>query len=222
MLGFDASSFKDDDSEFDAMFSGPEGRFLGEVEGKENKAINVNKISQLHRNVAEDLVREEVTGPAVPVHLSSLADLRAKMQAGGMTLKDIEVLEASLTTGELSNVVEGGVPADADEDDNLPQTYWTTYAMRMRAGARLNLLDAQLNEVLIDLGTLVDETGEAALNKAQRAWLVYRRQEMRYAASHYEGGTIAPLIAVAHAISVTERRIEQMREEVVQRKRFPN
>lgn len=67
VLGFDASNFKDADSEFDALFTSAEGRFLGEVEGKESKPINVDKISQLHRNVAEDLQRDDVSDPATPV-----------------------------------------------------------------------------------------------------------------------------------------------------------
>jgi hypothetical protein len=47
-------------SEFDAVFISPEGRCLGEAEGKDNKAINIDKFSQLERNLQEDFVREEV------------------------------------------------------------------------------------------------------------------------------------------------------------------
>jgi len=36
-------------------------RFLGEAEGKDTKAINVDKISQLERNLSEDFARDEVT-----------------------------------------------------------------------------------------------------------------------------------------------------------------
>ena len=67
MIGFAAESFKEDGSEFDALFTSPEGRFLGEVEGKEAKAISVDKLSQLHRNVTEDYSRDEVEEPAIPV-----------------------------------------------------------------------------------------------------------------------------------------------------------
>jgi hypothetical protein len=64
LLGFDVSHFKEGDSEFDAVFISPEGRFLGEVEGKDSKAINVEKYSQLERNINEDLSKEDVTEPA--------------------------------------------------------------------------------------------------------------------------------------------------------------
>lgn len=64
LLGFSASSYKEADSEFDVVFSCAEGRLLGEAEGKDNKAINVDKLRQLSMNIHEDLQREEVTVPA--------------------------------------------------------------------------------------------------------------------------------------------------------------
>jgi hypothetical protein len=63
-LGFSAGAFKEGESEFDAVFTAPEGRCLGEAEGKNNKAINVDKISQLGRNLEEDFAREEVSAYA--------------------------------------------------------------------------------------------------------------------------------------------------------------
>lgn len=61
LLGFKAANFKEGDSEFDAVFESPEGRFIGEVEGKDNKAVNIDKFSQLERNLNEDFAREGVT-----------------------------------------------------------------------------------------------------------------------------------------------------------------
>jgi hypothetical protein len=61
VLGFSAVPFAGGDSEFDVIFQAPEGRCLGEVEGKDNKAINIEKFSQLERNLQEDFAREGVT-----------------------------------------------------------------------------------------------------------------------------------------------------------------
>ncbi len=61
IFGFDAKPFSDGKSEFDGIFVGPEGRCLGEAEGRANKAINIEKFSQLERNILEDYEREEVT-----------------------------------------------------------------------------------------------------------------------------------------------------------------
>lgn len=61
LMGFTAEPYADGESEFDAVFTSPEGRFLGEVEGRDNRAINIDKLSQLERNLQEDFAREEVT-----------------------------------------------------------------------------------------------------------------------------------------------------------------
>lgn len=64
ILGFKATSYKDAFSEFDVVFESAEGRLIGEAEGKDNKAVNVDKLRQLAMNIHEDLQREEVTAPA--------------------------------------------------------------------------------------------------------------------------------------------------------------
>jgi hypothetical protein len=64
ILGFDASNFDNGESEFDAVFEASEGRLIGEAEGKDNKAINIDKLRQLAMNIHEDLEREEVETPA--------------------------------------------------------------------------------------------------------------------------------------------------------------
>lgn len=64
VLGFSAKPFKEGASEFDVVFECAEGRLLGEAEGKDTKAINVDKLRQLMMNIQEDLQREEVKAPA--------------------------------------------------------------------------------------------------------------------------------------------------------------
>lgn len=66
-IGFEVSQYDDGESEFDAVFVSKEGRLIGEAEGKDNKAINIDKLRQLALNIHEDLEREEVEEPAKPV-----------------------------------------------------------------------------------------------------------------------------------------------------------
>lgn len=66
-LGFAVTTYQSADSEFDVVFEADGFRYIGEVEGKDEKAINVNKISQLERNVAEDFQRDEIEQPAIGV-----------------------------------------------------------------------------------------------------------------------------------------------------------
>jgi hypothetical protein len=58
-MGFTATPFREGGSEFDVVFSAPEGRFLGEAEGKNDKAISVEKLDQLERNIREDFSLQE-------------------------------------------------------------------------------------------------------------------------------------------------------------------
>ncbi len=64
LFGFSAKQYKWGGSEFDVVFESAEGRLLGEAEGKDSKAINVDKLRQLTMNIQEDLQREEVNAPA--------------------------------------------------------------------------------------------------------------------------------------------------------------
>lgn len=61
LMGFQAEPFRDAESEFDAVFVSPEGRCLGEAEGRDAKAVGIDKFSQLERNLHEDFARDEVT-----------------------------------------------------------------------------------------------------------------------------------------------------------------
>ena len=61
LMGFEAEAHEADGSEFDVVFSGDGVRMLGEVEGRDKSAINIDKITQLERNIAEDFAREDVT-----------------------------------------------------------------------------------------------------------------------------------------------------------------
>lgn len=67
LLGFTAKPYKDSSSEIDVVFESTEGRLIGEAEGKDNKAVNIDKLRQLTMNIHEDLQRDEVTSPAKPV-----------------------------------------------------------------------------------------------------------------------------------------------------------
>ena len=59
-IGFKAIPFANGESEFDVVFEAVEGRFIGEAEGKDKKAINIDKLSQLERNIQEDFGRDGI------------------------------------------------------------------------------------------------------------------------------------------------------------------
>lgn len=66
-IGFSVDYVADGDSEFDAVFVSEEGRFLGEVEGKDRKPIDISKASQLNRNIGEDFSKADLEEVATGV-----------------------------------------------------------------------------------------------------------------------------------------------------------
>ena len=67
LMGFNAERYRDSESEFDGVLECSEGRCVGEVEGKDNKPVNIDKMRQLETNVLEDFNRDEVSEPAKAV-----------------------------------------------------------------------------------------------------------------------------------------------------------
>jgi len=101
------------------VFESPEGRLIGEAEGKDSKPINVDKLRQLAMNVHEDLLRECVSVPAKGVLFGNpfrLDAVASRPQA--FTPKCISAAESSSTalvaTPELFNAAR--YLADTDDE----------------------------------------------------------------------------------------------------------
>lgn len=60
ILGYEADGLKTAVLELDVVFTSPEGRLIGEAEGKDDKPVNVTKLRQLALNVHEDFARDDV------------------------------------------------------------------------------------------------------------------------------------------------------------------
>ena len=66
ILGYKAEGYDDGQLELDGIIISPaRERFVAEVEGKDNSAINIDKFRQLESNIQEDLERDEVDEPAI-------------------------------------------------------------------------------------------------------------------------------------------------------------
>jgi len=64
LLGFESLTHRDSEPAFDMVFQSEQGRFIGQVEGKDNEAIGFEKLKQLAMNILEDYAREEVDNMA--------------------------------------------------------------------------------------------------------------------------------------------------------------
>ena len=68
ILEYKAENYDDGNLELDQVVVGPNGeRYIGETEGKDNSAINIDKFRQLESNIGEDLQRDDVNDPAVGI-----------------------------------------------------------------------------------------------------------------------------------------------------------
>jgi hypothetical protein len=68
ILGYSSEGYNDGVMELDHIIISPErDRFIGEAEGKDSSAVNIDKLRQLLINIHEDLQRAEVEIPAVGI-----------------------------------------------------------------------------------------------------------------------------------------------------------
>ena len=111
LLGFSAEKYRDDHSEFDVIFQCDDGRLLGEVEGRNTKAISIDKLRQLSMNIHEDLSREEVEKPAKAILFGNAYRLQEPAsRVDAFTDKCIKAAESTSTglvdTVQLFRVVQ--------------------------------------------------------------------------------------------------------------------
>ena len=71
LMGFDANPYRESDSEFDVVLECSDGRCIGEVEGRDNKPISIDKMRQLIDNIHDDFTRDVVSEPAKAVLLGN-------------------------------------------------------------------------------------------------------------------------------------------------------
>lgn len=68
VLEYKVENYNDGNIELDHIITSPEGeRFIGEAEGKDTSAINIDKFRQLATNINEDLQRPEIENPAIGI-----------------------------------------------------------------------------------------------------------------------------------------------------------
>lgn len=68
VLGYHAEGYDDGTLELDQVIISPEGeRYIGECEGKDNRAIDISKFRQLADAIHEDFERDEVSNEAIGI-----------------------------------------------------------------------------------------------------------------------------------------------------------
>ena len=71
--------------------------------------------------------------------------------------------------------------------------------------------DAELNKVYKELRETLTEEEQARLKEVQKLWISFRDKEAEFAASLYEGGSIAGMVKVNTMTTATEARVQGLK-----------
>jgi uncharacterized protein YecT (DUF1311 family) len=160
-----------------------------------------------------------VTGAGRKEHvdyLTSVAGLMSKMRADGTSVEEVAAFGSALRSPalvqsrEVASIVEIRHCAEIDR-------FSSSYAMRTRASAQLDLANAKLMQIQVDQRLVLEEVEEEPVAEMHKTWTEYRRALMEAAASEYSGGTIGSIVAALVGIAETERRSEELQSWVVAR-----
>ena len=92
----------------------------------------------------------------------------------------------------------------------------TQAEMNRCADARFRRTDLQLNHAYAQLMKTLEPGRRAKLQKAERAWVVFRDAHCDYVGSESESGSIQPLEIVTCRTELTKARIVQLRESTME------
>jgi len=161
-----------------------------------------------------------------------MLDVRQKLSAAGFDGLQIEQFVATLEsdkTGERASSMLRAVGLTPDTlstssgDVAGPSILHTTAAMGARAEARLGVLDARIEKVLLDIEIL---TGHAFaqggldpkmydpnhVRKMHRAWKMFRVRAGASASEDYAGGSISGVIWNAEEVRIAEGFLKDIRK----------
>jgi len=150
-------------------------------------------------------------------YLNNVTDLAGKLRANGMTLNDVHAFESVMRSAPVASSLGAEAVVSELASSSEPTAFSSNVAMKGRVGAAYQVAEAKLEQALLDLHLLLGENEHELLDQAQEAWAVYRRVLEDRSLREYDGGTHAPLAAVATGLAETERRTAQILAEVEER-----
>ena len=165
-------------------------------------------------------VKRKLSGSAhseKAAYLNSVTDLATKLRANGMTISDVHELEKLMRSAPVVSSQGVGAVVGEIASSSEPSAFSSNQAMKGRVGAAYQVAEAKLEQALLDLHLLLGDAEHELLDQAQEAWAVYRRILEDRSLREYNGGTHAPLAAVATGLAETERRTDQILAEVEER-----
>ncbi|TAJ89447.1 lysozyme inhibitor LprI family protein [Reyranella sp.] len=152
-------------------------------------------------------------------YLNSVTDLAAKLRDNGMTLDDVHKFESIMHNPAVtSSTAANGVVEALAKDAEAPSPFNSNVAMKARTSAAYTVAKAQLEQALMDLRLLLGDHEWQAFEVVQDRWREFRRALEDFALREFEGGTHATLALLMVGLSETERRTEEIKAQVAERK----
>ncbi len=102
--------------------------------------------------------------------------------------------------------------AQEQESKDSCEDAMTTVEMQECLDQQYQKWDAELNLVYKKIRSKLSVARKAKLKEAQLAWIVFRDKSAEFEASEDEGGSMYSLVYVSVMSSLTEQRVENLRE----------
>ena len=102
--------------------------------------------------------------------------------------------------------------AQEPESKNPCEDAMTTVEMQECLGQQYQQWDAELNLVYKKIRSKLSVVRKTKLKEAQLAWIVFRDKSAEFEASEEEGGSMYSLVHLSLMASLTEQRVENLRE----------
>ena len=102
--------------------------------------------------------------------------------------------------------------AQEQESKNPCEDAMTTVEMQECLERQYQKWDTELNLVYKKIRSKLSVARKTKLKEAQLAWIVFRDKSAEFEASEEEGGSMYSLVYVSVMASLTEQRVENLRE----------
>jgi len=179
------------------------------IEGKRETEVvdNVHKWAKLYREIHDQ-------APTVDDILRIKATFMEKKAVEADNPGEAKAIEVSANEAPEWMFFGYGLSAwEKDRAENGDRIY-TQLALNERASDAAGLIDAELAKIVEQIRASLLENERAPFDIANKEWAAFRNSQSTYAASQYEGGTIAPMVYWSEHFGVTKTRIERLRSDL--------
>ncbi|RRQ22221.1 lysozyme inhibitor LprI family protein [Thiohalobacter thiocyanaticus] len=136
-----------------------------------------------------------------------LLDINKQLNEQGLTIEDLNKLEAILT-GKAESIIKHTQEIEKNTQSLIEKEqgeFLSQAELNIRADSNLKVAKAQLEQIVNELTFKIDEIEREKLMQSQKAWESYSVEQAEAASISYRGGSIYPLIYLSELESLYSR-----------------